>query len=201
MVTRTPPDIKWLLNERAALAGEVKRALSKQTVLAHKIERLENQLAGVLEAIERSRVAQARSQASLNALDATMGIVNKGVNPGAAGSVSAWAGKYGNRGGLVEYIGRVLESAAPRPVTTSVLIDLASRQFGLVLSTPAERRSFRKSVSSALTSFQKRNLIEAVHDRKAGSHGLWCWREEFPSLAKMAADSDIEQEKARAEVS
>ncbi|PQA78056.1 hypothetical protein C5F53_06895 [Rhodoferax sp. TS-BS-61-7] len=200
-MSRTPPDIKWLLNERAALAGEVEKALAKQAVLAHKRDRLRNQLAVVLKAMERSQVAQARSQASLDALDATMGIVNKGVNPGAGGSVWAWAGKYGSRGGLGEYIARVLEGAAPEPVTTSVLIDLASRQFGLVLSTPAERRSFRKSVSSALTSFQKRNLIEAVHDRKAGSHGLWCWREEFPTFAEMAAQSGIGLVTVRAEVS
>lgn len=191
MVTRTPPDIKWLLNERAALAGEVEKALAKQTVLAHKRDRLQNQLAGVLKAMERSQVAQARSQASLDALDATMSIVNKGVNPGAGGSVWAWAGKYGSRGCLGEYIAQVLEGAAPEPVTTTVLINLASRQFGVVLTTPAERRSFRKSVSSALTSLLKRKLIEAVHDRREGSHGLWRWGVELPSFAEMAQAKQV----------
>jgi hypothetical protein len=191
VVTRTPPDIKWLLNERAALAGEVEKALAKQAVLAHKRDRLQNQLAGVLKAMERSRVAQARSQASLNALDATMVIVNKGVNPGAGGSVWAWAGKYGNRGGLGEYIAQILEGAAPEPVTTSMLINIASRQFGVVLVTPKDRRNFNKSVSSALYSLLKRKRIEAVHDRREGSHGLWRWDEGLPSFAEMAAEAAL----------
>ena len=99
-MTRTPPDIKWLLNERAALAGEVEKALVKQAALAHKREKLKKKLASVLLEIERCEVVQARSQASLDALEATVGIVNKAVNPDAGGSVWAWAGKYGVRGGL-----------------------------------------------------------------------------------------------------
>jgi hypothetical protein len=31
--TRTPPDVKWLLNERAALAGAVSKAVAKQQAL------------------------------------------------------------------------------------------------------------------------------------------------------------------------
>ena len=56
--TRTPPDIKWLLNERAALAGVVERAAMKQAGLRAKQERLEHQLAKVLFELERSRTAQ-----------------------------------------------------------------------------------------------------------------------------------------------
>lgn len=189
--TRTPADIKWLLNERAALAGEVEKALAKQLVLAHKSDRLEKQLAGVRTAMERSQVAQARSQASLSALDATMGLVNPELNPSAGGTVWAWAGKYGVRGGLVDYIALVLEGAAPAPVTTTVLINLASRQFGVVLATPTERRSFRKSVCSALTSLYKRGCVIPVHDRQESSHGLWRWDTGLPSFADMASASAL----------
>jgi apolipoprotein N-acyltransferase len=38
--TRTPPDVKWLLNERAALAGEVSKAEATQAGLWAKRERL-----------------------------------------------------------------------------------------------------------------------------------------------------------------
>lgn len=183
---RTPPDIKWLLNERAALSGEVEKASLKQTALAHKQKRLEHQLEGILKAIERSKVDQARSQASLAALDATMDILNKQVNPGAGGTVMAWAGKYGARGGLRDFIAQVLESAAPKPVTTTVLMNLAARHFGLKLATHLERRSFNKSVSSALTGLHTRGLIEPRHVRTQGSHGLWRWGTTVPSIAELA---------------
>jgi hypothetical protein len=173
--TRTPPDIKWLLNERAALAGEIEKARLKQATLAHKRERLEKQLAGLVKTVERSRVDQARSQASLDALDATMGIVNEQVDPCAGGAIWAWAGKYGVRGGLRDFVARVLEGAAPEPVTTTVLMNLAARQFGLVLTTHIERRNFNKSVSGALSSLVKRRLVEPLHSREQGSHGLWRW--------------------------
>jgi len=105
--TRTPPDLKWLLNERAALAGEIEKASLRHATLVHTQARLEKQLAGVMTAIERARVDKKRSQASLDALDATMGLVNIQVNPCAAGTVMAWAGKYGMRGGLRDYIAQV----------------------------------------------------------------------------------------------
>lgn len=189
--SRTPPDIKWLLNERAALAGEIEKARLKQATLAHKRERLQKQLAGLMNAMERSRVDQARSQASLDALDATMGLVNEDVNPYAGGAIWAWAGKYGVRGGLRDFVARVLEVAAPEPVTTTVLMNLAARQFGLVLNTHTERRNFNKSVSGALTSLVKRRLVEPLHSREQGSHGLWRWGVTLPTIAEMASQQEV----------
>ena len=191
--SRTPPDIKWLLNERAALAGEIEKAHLKQATLAHKRERLEMQLAGLLKAMERSRVAQARSQASLDALDATMGLVSEQVNPCAGGAIWAWAGKYGVRGGLRDFIAQVLEGAAPEPVTTTVLMNLAARQFGIVLTTHVERRNFNKSVSSALTNLVRRRLAEPLHNREQGSHGLWRGGVTLPTIAEMASQQEASQ--------
>lgn len=180
--THTPPDVKWLLNERAALAGEIARAQAKQASLRHKRQCLERQLAGVTSELDRSRTAQERSQASLLALDATMELAHPTLNPCAGGTVKAWAGKYGKRGGLGAFIERLLSAAAPAPLTTTVLIDLSTKEFGLELATPGERRSLRKSVSSALASLQKRELVEPLHDRTEGSHGVWRWREKLPTL-------------------
>ena len=178
---RTPSDVKWLLNERAALAGENERAVAKQGALQDKVEKLERQLSKAIQQRDSAGIAASRARASMGALDATMALVNSKVEPTYAGVVDAWAGKYGTRGALGKFVEDTLRQAAPAPVTTTVLIDLASRLFGLAFTLPADRRSFRKSVSSALTALLKRGRIEPLHSREGGSHGLWRWKE-MPSL-------------------
>lgn len=163
--------------------GEVERAQSKQYTLQARRDKLERQLAKASAAIASAQCAKARAEASIAALDATMSLVHTNVNPQAAGTVQAWAGKYGARGGLGGFIGEVLKQVAPKPLTTTVIIDLAAAQFGLTFGTPKDRRNLRKSVSSALTSLLKRELIEPLHDRKAGSHGSWRWGRTLPTVA------------------
>jgi hypothetical protein len=188
--TRTPPDVKWLLNERAALAGTVAKAADKQQALAAKRGRLEAQLEGVLQLLARSRTAQSRAQASIDAIDVTLGLAHPRVRPTCAGEVSAWAGKYGKRGGLGDFVEQALQSAAPAALTTTVLINLASMQFGVAFPLPKDRRAFRKSVSSALTSLLKRGLIEPLHSREEGSHGLWRWKVQAATLGGLRARSE-----------
>lgn len=182
MQVRTPPDVKWLLNERAALAGEHDRAVAKQGALQDKVEKLERQLAKAIQQRDSAGVAASRARASMDALDTTMALVNSQVEPTYAGVVAAWAGKYGTRGALGKFVEDTLRQAAPAPITTTVLIDLASRQFGLAFTLPADRRSFRKSVSSALTALLTRDRIEPLHSREGGSHGLWRWKDAMPGL-------------------
>lgn len=198
--TRTPPDIKWLLNERAALAGEHARAVAKQVALKAKQARLERQLSTVLQQIERAGIAAKRAQASLDALDATMGLLNPRLVPTAAGMVDAWAGKYGKRGALGAFVEEALRQAAPEPLTTTVLINLASRQFGIAFALPKDRRNFRKSVSSALSALLKRGLIEPLHSRTEGSHGVWRWVSQAPSFEAMRARAEELATKRRVEL-
>ena len=160
--TRTPPDLKWLLNERAALAGEVSKAELTQAGLQAKQTRLEQQLAKVQLLLARSQCAQSRAQASVNALDVTIALAYAQVEPTAGGVVDAWAGKYGKRGGLGEFIAQSLREVAPAPLTTSVLMELASHHFGITFPLAKDRRSFNKSVNSSLYWLRKRELAEAI---------------------------------------
>lgn len=185
--TRTPPDVKWLLNERAALAGEVSKAEVTQAGLLAKQARLERQLAGVQALLARSLVAQSRTQASIDALDATLALAHSRVEPTAGGTVDAWAGKYGKRGGLGEFIAQSLREVAPASLTTSVLMDLAARHFGLAFPLQADRRSFNKSVNSSLTWLRKRGQAEPLHSRELGSHGVWRWKAQMPTLEALQA--------------
>lgn len=180
--TRTPPDVKWLLNERAALAGEVSKADVTQSGLRAKQARLERQLAKVQFLMERSLCAQSRAQASMGALDATMALAHSRVEPTAGGVVDAWAGKYGKRGGLGGFIAQSLRETAPEPLTTTVLMNLAAQHFGITFPLAKDRRSFNKSVSSSLFWLLKRGLVEPLHDRREGSHGVWRWKVQTPTL-------------------
>jgi len=180
--SRTPPDVKWLLNERAALAGEVSKAEVTQVALRAKQGRLEHQLAKVQFLLERSQCAQSRAQASIDALDTTMALAHPRVEPTAGGIVDAWAGKYGKRGGLGEFIAQSLRDVAPAQLTTTVLMNLAARQFGITFALAKDRRSFNKSVNSSLTWLLKRGLAEPLHSREFGAHGVWRWRTQMPAL-------------------
>lgn len=183
--TRTPPDLKWMLNERAALAGVVQKAATQQTALNAKQLRLEQQLQVVFNALARSRRVQEKAQMSICALDATMELMHSRAEPTSAGVVDAWAGKYGKRGALGDFIGQILKQAAPESVTTTVLINLAAAHFGLVFLVPADRRSFRQSVRSALGSLLKRSLAEPKHDKSASCHGVWAWSLEVNTLSAL----------------
>jgi hypothetical protein len=188
--TRTPPDIKWLLNERAALAGAVEKAAARQAALMAKQVRLQHQLEKVLFELARSRTAQGRAQASVEALDATMGLVCARLEPTSAGMVDAWAGRYGKRGALGKFVEQALRAAAPEPLTTTVLMNFAAREFGISFPLAKDRRSFNKSVGSSLRGLHQRGLIEPLHDRGLGSHGVWRWKEQTPSLDALRARAD-----------
>ena len=149
--------------------------------------RLQHQLEKVLLELERSRTAQGRAQSSVEALDATMGLVCARVEPTSAGVVDAWAGRYGKRGALGAFIREALRAAAPEPLTTTVLMNLAARQFGISFPVSKDRRSFNKSVGSSLRGLHRRGLIEPLHDRRLGSHGLWRWKAPMPSLDALRA--------------
>jgi hypothetical protein len=196
--TRTPPDIKWLLNERAALAGVVDKAEATLAGLRAKQARLEHQLTKVQLLMERAQCAQSRAQASVEALDATMALACARLEPTSAGVVDAWAGKYGKRGALGAFVEQALRAAAPEPLTMSVLMNLAARQFGLTFPLAKDRRNFNKSVSSSLRGLNLRGLIEPLHDREFGSHGLWRWKP-APSLDELRVRAaEYSQEGAQA---
>ncbi len=185
--TRSPPDLKWLLNERAALAGEVSKAEVTQAGLQVKQARLEQHLAKVQSLLARSQCAQSRAQASIDALDVTIALAYAQVEPTVGGVIEAWAGKYGKRGGLGEFIAQSLRTAAPAPLTTSVMMELAAHRFGIMFPLAKDRRSFNKSVNSSLYWLRKRGLAEPLHSRKLGSHGVWRWKAQLPIMDALRA--------------
>jgi hypothetical protein len=179
---RTPPDLKWLLNERASVHGAIQAQEERRSKLEAKQLKLEHQLEIVQRDCQRTAVAIERLKANLQALDTSVTLVHQEVNPSCAGSVQAWAGRYGERGALTAFVKGALQSSAPGALTMTVLLDLAARHFGQAFSVPSERRSFRKSVRSALHALHLKGQVEPLHEGTGSEHGQWRWKAPFSSL-------------------
>lgn len=180
--SRTPPDLKWLVNERASVHGAIRTQEVKLVELEAKQATLLRQLARVNRDSLAAGAATERLRANLQALDTSIALVHQGVNPSCLGSVQAWAGRYGERGALQAFVRETLKACAPSALTMTVLLDLAAQNFGQVFSVPNERRSFRKSVRSALRALHVRELIEPLHEGTGSEHGQWRWKAPVSSL-------------------
>lgn len=179
---RTPPDLKWLLNERASVHGAIQAKEDRRSKLEAKQLKLEHQLEVVQRDCQRTAVAIERLNANLQALETSVALVYREVNPSCAGSVKAWAGRYGERGALTAFVKGTLQASAPDTLTMTVLMDLAAMHFGQAFSVPSERRSFRKSVRSALHVLHLKGLVEPLHGGTGSEHGQWRWKAPFSSL-------------------
>lgn len=190
-IRKTPPDLKWLLNERASILGALQSQDERRQRLEAKRQKLEHQLSIVQRDVMRVDVAMGRLQTNLQALDTAIGMAHSSANPECLGAVQAWAGRYGERGALTVFVKEALQACAPDMLTMTVLVDMAASQFGQTFAVPAERRSFRKSVRSALHTLHKKGCIEPLHSGESAEHGQWRWKPPFSSL-----DELLEQAKA-----
>jgi hypothetical protein len=181
----TPPDLKWLLNERASVLGAIQSQDERRSQLEAKQQRLEHQLEIVQRDCQRTGVAIGRLQTNLQALDTAIAMAYSQANPESAGAVQAWAGRYGERGALTAFVKSALQHCAPSMLTMTVLMDMAAKQFGQTFTLPSERRSFRKSVRSALHALHQKGYVEPLHSGQSSEHGQWRWKAPFSSLDEL----------------
>ncbi|MBS0372874.1 MAG: hypothetical protein JSS57_27170 [Proteobacteria bacterium] len=165
--THTPPYVKWLANELAALSGE--------------IERIDEEMARLAE----RRAAAAATLQALSQAAAISGFSRLGmfVPPVRA------HGKYGVRGSFRNLLVTALKNAAPKGVDTLSLVELAVQTFGLVLATNKERQRFRDhSLAPVLRHLVRDGLVERLHDPAARNTrvGVWRWKAELPTLEALA---------------
>lgn len=165
---RTPPVFKWLLNERAALAGEAQR-------LKADLERIQRELPAVL--------------GKLAALDATMAAIDPLVAPDAAGTVKAWAGKYGERGAVKACVLSHLQAAGKAGIDVSTLALQVAAALGVGLPTKKDFSLFRRDTVHAVLKRAKADGLTEVLIAARGGHTpqVWRWRgpNATPSLAEL----------------
>lgn len=204
---RTAPELKWLLNERAAIAGVLVRRQERCANLLERLVRAEK----LVESL-RMKVAQAQAQtkaleATLAAFDRTLDHAHPNVAPDALGPVNGWAGRYGERGALKRYVAKVLEAAAPLPVEVRVLYRDVATHFRLDLQTPGERERLRDSVKTALRALRDGSgVVESIPDQTSGAGtGWWRWKPaptitDLRALAQASDEPDPNSDELRSEV-
>lgn len=198
---QTPPDLKWLLTERAALAGQARLTSQRVEVLAQRA----TDLAALLTEAQRELALLADEEKSLAAriesFDTTIGALHAGVPPDAAGCVKAWAGRYGERGALTAFLRDYLREISPRAVLASELKQHVIARFQLVLITPDERKNLKHSIRTVLGRLRDQHgVLETVENwRGRLSQPLWRWKQapsatDLLRLAALAAEAADERD-------
>lgn len=196
--TRTPPEIKWLLNERAMLAGRM-GALGKKIRQRNRIiEELQAKIAELGAQVISFEQQRTEIRARRSALDHTMQLINADINPAAGGTVNAWAERYGKRGALTEFVVNTLKAAGSTGMGAKDIALAANIHFGLGLTDPLEFAHYlKRTIHSCLYTLKLEGMVAPDRPGRGGSAPrLWRWRgEELPSLDEMlkmagAVDAD-----------
>ena len=169
---KTPSTLKWLAEKRARVAG----ALEPQERLLQQVE---------------SEVVKLR--ADLAALDQALGLFDSSVDAAGIESIAAWAGNYGRRGSLLEFLASVVEASAPHPVSTHELLDRSMEHFGLVFETKALRiRWKRNSLLRALKHLGEKGKLAPIPRAHGPQAGTWQWvQPKAVTLAELRAASAL----------
>jgi hypothetical protein len=161
--SRTPPDIKWLLVERATLVGDIAR-----------LERRQALLAAELAALRTTR----------DALDRTIAVLESRVRTDAAGSLKRHAPEYGSRGALKRFIVSTV-SATKAEFTLQALTSQAEEHFQLMFATKEERTQFmRNSVRPQLQQLRREGLLQMLPAGR--NQSTWRLRSNLPTFAELA---------------
>jgi hypothetical protein len=172
--TRTPSTLKWLLNERAAIAGEVEKATARTRVFDLKIAAHQARVDALNSEALPFRDTLAQRQATLAAMDTAISICCQEVNAAAAGTVHAWAGRYGKWGGMRAFVLKTIQDAAPLPVRSPEVLRNLVAHFCIIVATPCDRAALRRSLKSTFQHLKNRGLIEPLHDRTSpAAPGIW----------------------------
>lgn len=205
--SRTSPDLKWLLNQRAAYLGALQQAEARTTPLQRKLALLEAQVAKLSARLEKALEPARSIQRDIQALDVVIDAMHGQVNKDAVEPVKAWAGRYGARGARKQFIITFLQAAYPHPVKTKHVLDALIHRFNIPLETSRERTALRHSVLQALVKLRDADgVVVSLHVRKAGTpDGLWRWKEPMPTLEQLRArtqerDDDLAEDRPAGEV-
>jgi hypothetical protein len=174
LASRTPPEIKWLLVERATLAGDIEQLARRRTMLDAEMDKL------------RSRVL---------ALDTSLRLLDARVNAAAAGKVLRHRQQYGERGTLKAFIVQTVR-ATERGLSMRTITGLVVGHFGLEFLSRAElARYCANSIRPQLRRLREEGLVENLPG--AGPEGqLWRWKRGVPTLADLARLAGLPPSKA-----
>ncbi len=166
--SHTPPVLKWLLNERAMLCGDIQRAEDE-------VVRLQERIGGLRGQVE--------------ALDTTVRLLDSRVRPDTGGVVRAVEGRYESRGGLKAFVVEQLQAAGAPGIDTTTLAYLTAHRFGLQFSGKEEFSRFCvRSVTPTLKKLREDGVAERISEAAQGPYpAVWRLVSQAPTLSKLAA--------------
>lgn len=201
--TRTPSELKWLLNERAAVAGRVQKTEARQRSLEAHVRQCQRQLEKAVHCVTDVKKSLSEYQDALQALDTTIELAYQQVRPDAAGVVNALDGKYGRRGVLTQFVALLLQKASPQSVDARVVAARVAEHFTIPQLCATDRLFLRTSVKNAFKRLHEQGKIDALHSRvkaRGTRPGIWRWKQPIPSLSELGAKAQ-RMAQAAAEVS
>ena len=169
MRSPTRSDVKWLVNQAAALAGELSQLDMEASRLAERRS-----------AIEKERQACVR----------TLSII---TGPSALTAVLPTVRvhrPYGGRGKLRQFLHDLLRDSAPASLDSNELAFRAIAHFDLAFVNPAEFYRFKNnSIGRGLRQLEREGYLEYASTRYAGPGGFsqWRWKEKILTLHELAA--------------
>jgi len=156
--------VKWLLVERATLAGDL-------ASLKMRLRHLESKIAQV--------------QSAVQALDTTILLIENRVRPNAAGVIRRHETGYGARGALRAFIVETLQDTNS-PLTTRDIAVVASMHFALGFETGPDFSRYQRNTIRA----QLYLLVDEGSVLKTGMEGsrtvYWHWKRGLPTLGELA---------------
>lgn len=118
--------------------------------------------------VQALQAEMATLQVRVSALDRTMALFSPALNPAAAGTVHAHAGKYGSFGGLTAFVREQLQCTGKSGVDTVTLMDRAALRFGVDLQPPGARKRFKDTITWSLRYLQRNRVVEVAQDSSGG---------------------------------
>ncbi len=150
----TSPEAKWLLNEAAALRGELLRIAARR-------EQLDKQ--------------EAKLRKTLAALELVAAPLPVPTGISAPLVVKAHK-RYGRRGHLTELLLERLQAALPKGVDIHTLLDWVAGSCGIQFASMAERHEYRRSVRHRLFRLAEDGRVERLYGIGNEANGASVWR-------------------------
>ena len=164
LTTHTAPELKWLLVERATLAGDLDKLRAQHSHLAAEI---------------------ARVQDTLQAFDTAIRLTEARARPDAAGVIRRHQPKYGRRGALKAFVVEMLQGATSG-MTTREVTQASAVHFGLPFVNESDFLVYlNHTVRPQLYKLARAGLVLST---QTGGQGTlrWEWKRGLPSLSELA---------------
>lgn len=192
--TRTPSDLKFMLNERAVLCGLLHSGSRDCRALRAELVKLQDRTRTLHEQIAAIDSQKEKWRAEIADIDDVLQASHPGCKADAAGAVSARAGKYGRHGELKAFIHSMLQ-ASPEGVRVRALVEAAAACFHLPLPTTEARARMRRVISKQLHRSMVAGLAHSAPVKEGSQAVLWFWNSASPGdeLLRISQEASCDQ--------